>query len=286
MCKAMGVSRSGYYAYVCRLNREETEREIFNRELDEKIIHHFHDNHGYYGSPKIWRKIRYGDKLKVSQKKVTQRMAELNLYAVPKKKYVATTDSDHDMPVYENHLDRQFTPDAPNKVWVTDITYIHTGEGFVYLNPVMDLYSRKIISYRIDDNMAASLSLNALDEALELRQPEEGLIHHSDRGSQYTSNAYIQRLEEAEAIISMSRKGNPYDNACAESFFASLKKEHLYKCVFPTKEDAYAAVAFYIRFYNKKRMHASLDYATPLEVEQAYEKAHYEGAKMSTKTSA
>lgn len=178
MCSVLGVSRSGYYAYIKRLGREETEREAFNRKLDELIIHYYHKNHGFYGSPRIWRIIRGTEGFNVSERKVTQRMAELELYAVPPKKFVTTTDSDHASRIYENHLDREFYPDAPNKVWATDITYIHTGEGFVYLNPVMDLFSRRVISYRIADTMAATLSFNALEEALIRRSPEKGFIHH------------------------------------------------------------------------------------------------------------
>ncbi|PSL45050.1 transposase InsO family protein [Salsuginibacillus halophilus] len=274
MCHVLGVSRSGYYAYVARISREETEREAFNRHLDQLILRHFHTNYGCYGSPRIWRLLREKDGLKVSERKVTQRMGELGLYAVQKKKYVVTTDSDHDEKVFENHLNRSFLPDFPNTTWATDITYTFTLEGFVYLNPVMDLFSRRIISYRIDDHMEARLSLNALREAIARRRPEEGFVHHSDRGSQYTSNAYVKTLEEAGAVISMGRKGDPYDNACMESFFASLKKEFLHKQTFATKEEAYAAVDFYIRFYNQHRMHSSLNYVSPMEAEMAYTKAH------------
>jgi len=273
MCEVLGVSRSGYYVYVKRLDREETEKEKFDRYLDERIVYHFYDNLGTYGSPRIYRRLREEDNINVSEKKVTNRMRALNLYATPPKKYVNTTDSKHDQANFSNKLNQEFNPDAPNKVWATDITYIHTGEGFLYLNPVMDLYSRMIISYRIDDNMGLELSLNALEEAISLRQPSEGWIHHSDRGSQYCSTAYINALEEAGADISMSRKGSPYDNACIESFFGSLKKEYLYKHVFATKAEAMLAIQFYIKFYNKKRMHSSLGYLSPLEKEKAYKKA-------------
>ncbi|MFG6120813.1 IS3 family transposase [Thalassobacillus sp. B23F22_16] len=270
MCEVLGVSTSGYYAYLHRLEQPETEREAFNRYLDERILFHYHDNHGCYGSPRIHKKIRDEDGLSVSVKKVTNRMRELELYAVPPKKFVATTDSKHANQTFPNHLKREFQPEAPNKVWATDITYIHTGEGFLYLNPVMDLYSRRIISFRIDDHMEQSLSLHALEEAISLREPEAGWIHHSDQGSQYCSRAYVKTLEEAQATISMSRKGTPYDNACVESFFASFKKEYLYKYVFPTKAEAILAVQFYIKFYNQKRMHSFLDDKSPIEKEKAY----------------
>lgn len=275
MCHVLGVSPSGYYAYVSRLEREETEREAWNRKLDERIRFHYYDNYGCYGSPRIFRKLRDTDGIHVSEKKVTNRMREMDLYATQRKTYVSTTDSAHARPAFPNQLDRKFQPEAPNQVWATDITYIHTGEGFLYLNPVMDLYSRRIISYRVDDHMEHRLCLHALEEAVALREPQPGWIHHSDQGSQYCSRAYIETLETANATISMSRKGTPYDNACVESFFASLKKEYLYKDVFPTKKEALLAIQFYIRFYNEKRMHSSLGYLSPAEWEQVYELNHY-----------
>lgn len=279
MCEVLGVSTSGYYAYVKRLGQGETEREKWNRMLDERIQFHFHDNLGTYGSPRIYDKLISVDSLIVSQKKVANRMRELGLFATPPVKSVATTDSNHSDRIYDNVLDREFTPDAPNKVWATDITYVHTGEGFLYFNPVIDLYGKRVISYEIDDRMDYTLSLRALEKALATRQPEEGWIHHSDRGSQYCSNKYIEALEEAQAIISMSRKANPYDNACVESFFASLKKEYLYKWVFRTKAEAIAAIKFYVEFYNRKRTHSTLGYATPIQYELAYEEAQRNNAK-------
>ncbi|RYG71911.1 IS3 family transposase [Lentibacillus lipolyticus] len=259
------------------MEREETEREAFNRYLDERILFHYHDNHGFYGSPRIFRKLRDNDNIIVSEKKVTNRMRALDLYASPPKKFVNTTDSSHTQPTFPNHLNRKFEPEAPNQVWATDITYIHTGEGFLYLNPVMDLHSRRIISYRVDDHMGHELCLNALKEAIALRQPEIGWIHHSDRGAQYCSNAYLNTLEEAGAQISMSRKATLYDNACVESFFSSLKKEYLYKHVFATKAEAIIAIQFYIKFYNKKRMHSSIGYLSPMEKEMAYRKGFQPG---------
>lgn len=213
------------------------------------------------------------DKINVSQKKVTNRMREMNLYATPPKKFMHTTDSDHNQSVFPNELNQDFEVKAPNQVWATDITYIHTGEGFLYLNPIMDLYSRRIISYRMDEHMGHELCLNALKEAIKLRQPGEGWMHHSDRGSQYCANAYLSALKQAGATISMSRKAMPYDNACIESFFASLKKEYLYKQVFQTKAEAILAIQFYIKFYNEKRMHSSNGYFSPLEMEMSYQKS-------------
>jgi putative transposase len=278
MCKVLGVTTSGYYAWVKRQKQEETERKKWNRHLDERIKFHYYDNLEAFGSPRIHDRLVKKDSIKVSQKKVANRMRELGLFAIPLKKYIHTTDSDHDSLVYPNELNREFQPEAPDRVWVTDITYIHTGEGFIYLNPVIDLFSRRVISYAIDDHMEHTLPLRALKEAIALRNPSEGWIHHSDRGSQYCSKNYINELKEAKATISMSRKATPYDNACVESFFASLKKEYLYKFVFPTKADAIAAVNFYIQFYNRKRTHSTLGYATPMEYEMAYKLAQKQNA--------
>ncbi|MGD6880079.1 IS3 family transposase [Bacillus infantis] len=282
MCEVLGVSTSGYYAWERRQSQEETERQKQRRYLDERILFHFHDNLGTYGSPRIHRKLVAKDGMTVSLKTVSNRMRDLGLYATPPIKYTQTTDSDHQQRVFKNELDREFKPEKPNRVWATDITYIHTGEGFLYLNPVLDLFSRRVISYAINDCMDVKLPLKALKEALELRHPSEGWIHHSDRGSQYCSKKYIEALEGAKASISMSRKATPYDNACVESFFASLKKEYLYKFVFKTKAEAIGAIQFYIHFYNHKRMHSTLGYATPIEYEKAYKEAQYQDAKEDT----
>src|SRR5699024_10828922 len=278
MCEVLGVSKSGYYEYVKRLDREETDKERSNRKLDERIKFHFHDNHGIYGSPRIHIKLVKGDQLFVSQKKVANRMRKMGLFATPPKKYVHTTDSDHTSRVHKNILDRKFKPNAPNQVWATDITYIHPVEGFIYFNPILDLYAKRIISYGIDDSMEETLPLRALEKAISLRNPKKGWMHHSDQGAQYCSKKYIEKLEEAGATISMSRKANPYDNACVESFFASLKKEFIYKSVFKTKAEAIGAIQFYVEFYNRKRMHSQLGYATPLECELAYKEVQRNNA--------
>lgn len=286
MCTVLGVSAAGYYCWKERQEREETEKERFDRVLDERILFHFDDNLGTYGSPRIHKKLVGEDKIKVSEKKVGNRMRELGLFAIPLRKYIHTTDSKHNKRVYENVLDRNFKPEKPNQVWGTDITYIHTGEGFLYLNPVIDLFSRRVISHAIDDSMDYTLPLRALRKAIAVREPEEGWIHHSDRGSQYCSTKYNEELVEAKATISMSRKSTPYDNACVESFFATLKKEYIYRFVFKTKSEAIAAIDFYINFYNRKRMHSTLGYASPIEYELAYEKAQREYANKELITSA
>jgi putative transposase len=277
----MGVSTSGYYVWEKRQNQDETEREKRNLLLDERIRFHFYDNITTFGSPRIHERLVNIDNMIVSQKTVANRMRDLGLFATKPKKYINTTDSDHENPVYPNVLNRNFKPEAPNRVWVTDITYIHTGEGFIYLNPVLDLFSRRVISYAIDDSMDHTLPLRAIKDAIALRNPSKGWIHHSDRGTQYCSKNYIKEVKASKAVISMSRKATPYDNACIESFFASLKKEYLYKFVFRTKAEAIAAVEFYIQFYNRKRTHSTLGYATPMEYEMAYELAQSNNASES-----
>jgi putative transposase len=277
----MGVSTSGYYVWEKRQNQDETEREKWNLLLDERIRFHFYDNITTFGSPRIHERLVNIDNMIVSQKTVANRMRDLGLFATKPKKYINTTDSDHENPVYPNVLNRNFKPEAPNRVWVTDITYIHTGEGFIYLNPVLDLFSRRVISYAIDDSMDHTLPLRAIKDAIALRNPSKGWIHHSDRGTQYCSKNYIKEVKASKAVISMSRKATPYDNACIESFFASLKKEYLYKFVFRTKAEAIAAVEFYIQFYNRKRTHSTLGYATPMEYEMAYELAQSNNASES-----
>ncbi|KUP08757.1 hypothetical protein Q75_02250 [Bacillus coahuilensis p1.1.43] len=272
MCEVLNVSKAGFFKWRGRRDSEDTEREIFNKFLDERIRFHFYDNLGTYGSPRIHKKLLKVDGIVVSEKTVANRMKTAGLYAMHTKKYISTTDSTHDLHYYENVLNQNFYPEEPNKVWVTDITYIQTGEGFVYLNPVIDLFSRRVISFTIGDRMDRNLPLNALRKALEIRMPEPGWIHHSDRGSQYCSKDNIAELEAAQSTISMSHKGNPYDNACVESFFASLKKEYLYRFTFKTKAEAMSAVAFYIQFYNKKRIHSTLGYVSPEEYEKAYSK--------------
>ncbi|MDV2583509.1 IS3 family transposase [Alkalibacillus haloalkaliphilus] len=270
MCQVLGVSTSGYYRYIKRKVDGPSDRDKYNKKLDEAIKKHYYDHLEAYGSPKM-HQLLVRDGFIISGKTVANRMRAMNLYAQGKSFWVTTTDSNHCQPIYENKLKRKFDVDEPNTSWVTDITYIHILEGFLYLNPVMDLFSRKIISYTIDESMTKELCIKALNHALETRKPKEGFIHHSDRGSQYSSSEYTDILKQTGAEISMSKKGDPFDNACIESFFASLKKEYLYRWIFRTKEEAIAAIQFYIEFYNRKRIHSTIGYMTPNEYEQAHQ---------------
>src|SRR5690625_1663438 len=224
---------------------------------------------GIYGNPRITKALhRLSDPdYHVCEKTVGRYMAEMGLRAVPKEPYVITTDSNHSLPIYLNLLDRAFNPKIPDRVWVTDITYVWTSEGWLYLATVMDLFSRKIIGWNMDKTLTKELCLVALNRALNARHPSDQLIHHSDRSSQYASNEYIARLEEHYIQISMSRKGNCYDNACIESFHATIKKERIYRRRYKTREEATMDILKFIGFYNERRMHSTLDYRSPNEIE-------------------
>ena len=198
-------------------------------------------------------------------------MRELGLKAKAPKRYKATTDSRHEFPTAPNLLDRQFEVDSPNKVWTTDITCVWTLEGWLYLAVVIDLFSRQVVGWAIDKRMKRQLTLDALSMAYWRRKPLPGLLHHSDRGSQYACHDYRKRLAAYGMVASMSRKGNCRDNAPTERFFRSLKSERLSHCRFVTRRSAEIQILDYISYYNSMRLHSTLGYQTPL----AYEKEHY-----------
>ena len=184
------------------------------------------------------------------------------------RRFVRTTDSAHKLPVAENVLDRQFSVDEPNRVWVGDITYIGTWEGWLYLAVLIDVCSRRVVGWALADNMRTELPLQALHMAIGQRQPGEGVLHHTDQGSQYASGDYQQALVANHATCSMSRRGNCWDNAIAESFFATLKSDLIYRQAWPTRESARAAIVEYITsFYNSKRRHSALGYVSPMQYE-------------------
>ncbi len=271
MCKVLEASTSGYYKWVDRQTQEETEKEKKKKELKQKICKSFHESQGTYGSPRVYDDlIEWG--YQVSQKTVARYMQEMGLRATPLEKYVVTTDSDHDLTIYPNLVKRQFDVDIPNTVWVADITYIRTLKGWVYLASIMDLFSRKIVGWSQGISMKKELVLEALRMAQTTRRPGKGLIHHSDRGSQYCSNEYVEELTQSGAKISMSRKGDPYDNACIESFHATIKKELIYRRRFQTKEEAMRVINHYITSrYNEKRKHSKLGYLSPNNFEREYQ---------------
>jgi len=265
MCVVLDVSRSGYYKW-CQEKTNENAYQKRRKALLARITWLFLDAKKRYGSPKITKLLRQEGWI-VSERLVGKLMHENNLRSCVSKKFkVTTTDSNHTNPVAPNVLNQQFKTTAPNKVWVTDITYIPCREGRLYLASVMDLYTRKIVGWKLADRMTTDLILAALDQAYAAKKPAKGLIHHSDRGSQYTSEEYRERLNQYKMKASMSRKGNCYDNACIESFHSVLKKEFIYCTRFKTKE-MFEYIEF---FYNRKRIHGSLGYVSPDRFEAMY----------------
>ncbi|MCG3089875.1 IS3 family transposase [Sporosarcina cyprini] len=269
MCQVLEVSKSGFYKWACQQAQDDrTERTAWREELKRMIAKSYHESLGTYGSPRILEDLKEWG-YSVCERTVGRLMKEMGLRAVPEVKFTTTTDSNHNQFIYPNLLERKFLVDAPNKVWVADITYIWTMEGWLYLASVMDLFSRKIVGWSLEATMVTELPLQALEKALLLRNPEGELFHHSDRGSQYCSTDYIDRLKWNNFQISMSRKGDPYDNACIESFHATLKKELVYRRRFRTRKEAREAISHYIDdFYNTRRRHSTLGYLSP----ETYEK--------------
>ncbi|MBO8138860.1 MAG: IS3 family transposase, partial [Desulfotomaculum sp.] len=221
MCQVLKVSRSTYYAWCKRSKSQRSQQDAAILEKI-KVIHK--KSRGTYGSPRIHQQLRQQG-IHCGKKRVERIMRSAGIRAIQRRRYKATTNSEHTMPVAENKLARRFNTPAPNHVWVADITYIPTGEGWLYLAVVMDLYSRKIVGWSMDERMSVNLTEQALKMAIYQRKPSAGLIHHSDRGSQYASRAYQQLLWRHGMICSMSRKGNCWDNAVMESFFHTLKAE-------------------------------------------------------------
>lgn len=231
-----------------------------------KTIHK--ESNGEYGSPKIHGELRRRG-TRCGRKRVARLMRKDGLKAKTIRKFKATTNSNHNLPVAENLLDRDFQPSEPNKAWAADITYIWTNEGWLYLAVVIDLYSRAVVGWSMSERMTRSLVMDAFTLAVKRRNPARGLVHHSDRGSQYASGDFQKLLEKYGAICSMSRKGNCWDNAPAESFFAVLKRGLIFHNQYQTRAQARQSIFEYIeRFYNRKRIHSSLGYRTPFEVDQ------------------
>lgn len=263
MCKVLEVSRSGFFKW---LNHEVSAQEQRKLKVQERIKFHFYDTNERYGSPKIHQQLLKENYI-ISERTVSKYMKELGLRSCVSTKFrIATTNSNHTNPIAPNILNQEFNVPTPNSAWVTDITYIPCREGKLYLATVLDLCTREIVGWSLKSHMANELVLEALDNAYESKKPEQGLIHHSDRGTQYTSNDYRQRLESYGMEASMSRTGNCYDNACAESFFSILKKELIRGGRFQTKKQAYDEIYQYIEFfYNRKRIHGSIGYVSPVQ---------------------
>ena len=265
MCRLLDVTASSFYAWRRRgPSRRAKEDERLKRRIGE--VHAESD--GVYGSPKVLDEL-LDDGERVGKHRVARLMRELGLKGCPKKRYKVTTDSDHGFSVAPNYLARDFTATAPNQRWVADITYIRTGEGWLYLAVVLDLYSRAIVGWSMSHRITRDLVLKALLMALWRRHPEEDLVHHSDRGSQYASSDFQALLDEHGIVCSMSGTGNCYDCEAMESFFGLLKRERVYRRRYRTRQEARTDLFDYIeRFYNRKRRHGSAGRMSPLNYEE------------------
>jgi transposase InsO family protein len=263
MAKVFGVSRSGYYAWECR---EPSKREQKDKELALVIRRIFKEHLQRYGSPRIWEELKHLG-IRVGRKRVERLMREQGLCARERRKAVYTTDSRHRLPLAENILNRDFRASLPGEKWVSDITYLRTKEGWLYLTVVVDLYDRKVVGWSMSDGLTAGQTCLALEMAVVNRPPREGLIFHSDRGVQYCSDEFRSTLKRLcpTAIQSMSRKGNCWDNACAESFFKTLKAElDILEKGGSAKQIKTAVFEYIEAYYNRCRRHSALGYAIPM----------------------
>jgi len=267
LCRVLRVSTSGFYAW---LRRHPSARANAAAKLHAAIKSAFDESRGTYGSPRLHAEL-IAQGFEVSKTRVEREMRTLGLFARRPKKFRATTDSAHDRPVAENTLDRKFDASQPNRVWATDLTYVWTREGWLYLAIIIDLFSRRVVGWATAHHMRTSLVLDALRMALGRRLPDAGLLHHSDRGSQYASASYRNALADLAIVCSMSRKGNCWDNAVSESFFSTIKHELLYRHDWASRAATSLAIAEYIEcFYNTRRRHSYLGFKSPAEHERIH----------------
>jgi putative transposase len=267
ICRVLKVSRSGFYRWR---GRKPSARQIRRQELLDKIRIAHRQNQELYGSPRVHRALLIDGQI-VSRNTVAKLMREAKIRAKTRRKFVPrTTDSRHAQPVAGNLLARDFDANTPDRKWVADITYIPTQQGWLYLAAVLDCFSRKIVGWAMDDQMPTDLVADAMKMALHHRRPGRNLIHHSDRGVQYASEDYQRLLARYGIKASMSGRGNCYDNAMMESFWATLKTELIYQEKYATHEQARQSIFKYIEvFYNRKRLHSSLGYVSPESFEAA-----------------
>jgi transposase InsO family protein len=270
MCRVLEVTRQGYYAYRRSIDSPRLAKEVALRERVAKI---HADSGSTYGSPRILEQLRR-DGAPASKRSVERAMRASGIVGIPRGRHKTTTRADPAHPVEPNVLARDFTASRPDERWVTDITYVWTDEGWCYLAAILDLFSRSVVGWQLSSSLSTELPLDALSRALLRRRPDGRLLHHSDRGSQYTSADYRRELAANGITVSMSRRGNCWDNAVAESFFATLKTELVYRRRWSTRLELRNALFEYIEsFYNRRRLHSSLNYRTPAEVEAEYKKA-------------
>lgn len=265
LCRVMRVCRSCFYEYLKRCKT--SKRDLQQEELESRIQAIFLASGKTYGSRRISRDLRNKGR-QIGRYRARSLMKKLGLKVRRKKRYIVTTDSNHSYQVAPNLLDRKFDVDQPNLVWASDITYIRTDEGWLYLAIVMDLYSRQIVGWNMDKTTRAVLACDALMMAIKRRSPGAGVMHHSDRGIQYACDQYQELLEKYQFRVSMSRKGDCWDNAPVERFFRSLKSERLAFQRFPSRQSARLEVLDYITYYNIDRIHSYLGYLSPMKFER------------------
>jgi transposase InsO family protein len=277
LCEVLGVSRSWFYAKQNHIHHAQDEQSRGVSEADvelraaiEELVLEF-PGYGYRRVTKALARAGYTGNYAVNHKRVLRIMREESLLCQLKRRFIPTTDSNHSFRTYPNLL-KEMVLEAPDQAWQADITYIRLPTGFAYLAAIIDAYSRRCIGWQFSRCIDTNLTLAALDMALSTRRIQPGLVHHSDRGVQYASSSYVERLESAGALVSMSAKGNPYDNAKAESFFKTLKREEVYLKQYRTFGEAEANIGQFIEdVYNVKRLHSSLGYLPPAE----FETLHY-----------
>jgi transposase InsO family protein len=264
----MQVSESGYYAWC---QRPKSPRQQANETLLEQIRSVYHHSDQSYGSPRVYQELK-ANGIACSQNRIARLMRQAGISAQAPKRFVVTTHTDPALAVAENVLARQFEAPTPNARWSADITYVWTGQGWLYLAVILDLFSRRVVGWAMGPTLERFLVVSALKMALSRRKPATGLLCHSDRGSQYASQDYQEALRQVGAVCSMSRRGNCWDNAPTESFFASLKRELVHRCQFATRQQATMAIFGWIEvWYNRKRRHSALGYLSPEAFERQYQ---------------
>jgi putative transposase len=272
MCRALSVKRSSFYAWE---RRPPSDRALEDAWLTEKIKQLHRASRGVYGSPRSHAELRLRDDVRVSRKRVERLMRAAAISGLAPRRRRRTTIRVQGVRVADDLVERRFRPPAPNLLWLADITYLRTWEGWLYLAAVQDAYSRAIVGWSMAEHMRAQLVVDALAMALARRRPERGLIHHSDQGSQYVSLGFGQAARDAGIAISIGSRGDAYDNAVAESFFATLKKELIHRHSWPTRRELGSAVFEYIEaFYNRERRHSTLSMLSPADYKRTQENAN------------